>query len=284
LHAAASHPTCPGFGERPFRGFALFRPVARGFTSEEKIIVEREYSYLLGGRCPNLPPSRFQRISSTLGESVNPGAADSSFPLFLTRLRAAKASVRTCDKDASDAELLVALEAGNYAALEPLFDRYAALIFGIGLRTLHDRGEAEDLVQDFFLHLCEKAKGFDSLRGSARSWIIQIAYRRAFDRRSYLCRRKFYDGTDVDGLANTAFGDGDAALEALLAADELRTGLAELTDKQRMTLRLFFFDGLDFREISERLSETVENTRHHYYRGLERLRRCIAAQSRQGRD
>src|SRR5258707_2244650 len=91
---------------------------------------------------------------------------------------------------ASDEELLLRLEAGDYSAVDPLFDRYATVIFRIGLRTLHDRGEAEDLVQDVFLHLCQKAKGFDALRGSARSWIIPIAYRRAFDRRAYLRRRK----------------------------------------------------------------------------------------------
>jgi RNA polymerase sigma-70 factor (ECF subfamily) len=215
---------------------------------------------------------------------VNPGTAGpSSFPLFLTRLRAAKASARGSITSASDAELLSLLEAGNHAALDPLFDRYAALIFGIGLRTIHDRGEAEDLVQDVFLHLCEKARGFDALRGSARSWIIQIAYRRAFDRRNYLFRRRFYDGTDVDVLANTPNGDGDEALDNLLVADELRIGISELTDRQRLTLNLFFFEGLDFREISERLGETIENTRHHYYRGLERLRRCIATQSQPGR-
>ncbi len=182
---------------------------------------------------------------------------------------------------ASDEELLMRLEAGDYSAVEPLFDRYAAVIFGIGLRTIHDRGEAEDLVQDVFLHLCEKVRGFDSVRGPARSWIIQIAYRRAFDRRGYLSRRKFYDGTDLELLTNTLGVSADEALERLLAADELQAGFAELTEQQRSTLRLFFFEGLDFREISERLDETLENTRHFYYRGLERLRRAIAAMSRQ---
>src|SRR5205085_7538279 len=95
--------------------------------------------------------------------------------------------------------------------------------------------------------------------------------------RNYLCRRRFYDGTDVEVLANTpGEGSGDEALERLLAADELRTALMELTDKQRETLKLFFFEGLDLTDIGERLGETIENTRHHYYRGLERLRRCIS--------
>jgi len=184
---------------------------------------------------------------------------------------------------ASDEKLLLRLEAGDYSAVDLLFDRYAKLIAKIALRILRDRGEAEDLVQDVFLHLCERVKGFDPTRGSARIWIIQIAYRRAFDRRSYLKRRQFYDGTDVQLLANTLGVSSDKSLANLIVANELRAGFEELTDKQRLTLEMFFFDGLDFREIGERLGETPENTRHFYYRGLERLRRAVAALSRRDR-
>jgi RNA polymerase sigma-70 factor, ECF subfamily len=184
---------------------------------------------------------------------------------------------------ATDEELVVRLETGDLSAVDPLFDRYATVIFRIGLRALHDRGEAEDFVQDVFLHLCQKARGFDVLRGSARTWIIQIAYRRAFDRRSYLCRRKFYDGTDVELLANSLVGSTADAIETLLAADELSAAFEELNEKQRLTLEMYFVEGLDFREISGRLGETMENTRHFYYRGLERLRRAIDALARRDR-
>src|SRR5581483_340338 len=164
----------------------------------------------------------------------------------------------------------------DYSATDLLFDRYAALIYGIALRTIHDRGEAEDLVQDVFLHLCQKVRGFDALRGSARSWVIQIAYRRAFDRRAYLTRRKFYDGTNVELLANTINGNCERTLENLITADEFRSGFEKLSEKQSATLKMFFFDGLEFRDIAERIGDTVENTRHHYYRGLERLRQEVA--------
>lgn len=184
---------------------------------------------------------------------------------------------------ASDEELLLRVEAGDYSAVDPLFDRYATVIFRIGLRTVHDRGEAEDLVQDVFLHLCQKAKGFDALRGSGRSWIIQIAYRRAFDRRAYLRRRRFYDGTDVQLLANSLGVSSADAIENLLDANELSAAFGELNEKQRLTLEMFFVEGLDFREISDRLGESVENTRHYYYRGLERLRRAVAALSQRDR-
>jgi RNA polymerase sigma-70 factor (ECF subfamily) len=182
-----------------------------------------------------------------------------------------------------DEELVLRLESGDYSAVDPLFERYATVIFRIGLRILHDRGEAEDLVQDVFLHLCEKAKGFNATLGSARSWVIQIAYRRAFDRRSYLSRRKFYDGTDVQILANTLGVGSEDAVANLLTADELRAGFESLNNMQRQTLEMYFFEGLNLREISSRLGESLENTRHFYYRGLERVRRAVAAMSRRDR-
>ena len=215
---------------------------------------------------------------------MSTGATDQSLlPLFVARHRAFKASAGASAISVSDEDLLLRLESGDYSAVDVLFDKYATVIFRIGRRILHDRGEAEDLVQEVFLHLCQKVRGFDASRGSARTWIIQIAYRRAFDRRSYLSRRKFYDGTDVQLLTNTLGEGSEETLANLLAADELRAAFDALNEKQRSTLEMYFFEGLDLREISDRLGETFENTRHFYYRGLERLRRAFVEMSRRAR-
>lgn len=208
---------------------------------------------------------------------MSSGATNQSvWPLFILRRRDVAGSTPASAMSISDEELLQRLEAGDLSAVDLLFDRYATVIFRVGLRTLRDRGEAEDLVQDVFLHLCQKARGFDPIRGSARTWIIQIAYRRAFDRRNYLRRRKFYDGTDLALLANTLGVSSDQAIENILAADALQSAFDNLNDKQRATLEMYFVEGFDFHEISERLGATLENTRHYYYRGLERLRRTVA--------
>lgn len=204
---------------------------------------------------------------------MSSGATDQSIlPLLLLRRRRASKGGLV---EVRDEDLLLRLENGDYSCVDPLFERYAALLFGVAYRILHDRGEAEDLVQDIFLHLCEKVRGFDPGRGSARTWIVQIAYRRAFDRRAYLQRRKFYDGTDVEPLTNNLVGAAAFPVDDLLDAEKLRAAFGELSVKQRTTLELFFFDGLELREISVRLNETLENTRHYYYRGLERLRRGL---------
>jgi RNA polymerase sigma-70 factor (ECF subfamily) len=182
----------------------------------------------------------------------------------------------------SDEDLVIRAEAGERAAVGLLFDRYSDLIFDIGLRILHDRGEAEDLVQDVFLSLFEKVKGFNPSKGCGRTWIVQIAYRRAFDRRAYLTRRSFYNGTDVERVKNTlegAMGLEDQIAD-LVTGEQLHAAFEELNEKQRKTLQMYFFEGLDLREISEHLGETLENTRHYYYRGLERLRKVAATLAR----
>jgi RNA polymerase sigma-70 factor, ECF subfamily len=170
-------------------------------------------------------------------------------------------------------------------AVAILFERFSDLILGIGLKVLRDRGEAEDFVQDFFLALFNKVKGFDPAKGTARTWIVQIGYRRAFDRRAYLARREFYNGTDLGDLENTL---SDAVrpeehLADLIAGDRLHAAFEELAERHRATLEMYFFEGRDLREISERLGETLENTRHFFYRGLDRLRSIAAVQAHRGK-
>jgi len=175
----------------------------------------------------------------------------------------------------SDECLLVSLKDQDREALDELFRRYSRLVFAIGLRILRDAGEAEEIVQDVFLYLYEKAALFDESKGGAKSWLVQVTHHRSLDRQEYLHRRNFYLGTDAGVLADTLAGTAD--LERDLASKQSRERLREafenLTDQQRMTLELFFFEDLTFPEIAERIGESLENVRHHYYRGIQKLRK-----------
>jgi RNA polymerase sigma-70 factor (ECF subfamily) len=174
----------------------------------------------------------------------------------------------------SDEDLMERLRTKDSAALDLLFRRYARLVMSIAFRTLRDHGEAEDTVQETFLYLYQKAALFDACRGTAKAWIVQAAFHRALDRRSYLVRRGFYFGTDVNVLEDILAGtsDLDREVDAKLNCAKLEAAFAELSLAQRQTLELFFFQGMEIREIADKLSETLGNVRHYYYRGLERLR------------
>jgi RNA polymerase sigma-70 factor, ECF subfamily len=178
----------------------------------------------------------------------------------------------------SDEELMAGLQAKDAKALDLLFGRYSRLVFAIAFRILNDRSEAEDIVQEVFFGLYQKAMLYDSGKGTAKGWVVQVAFSRARDRRAHLTRRGFYSGTDVESLQDTLVGQTDVEHEIGVRLDfsHLRCAFDELTALQRRTLALFYFEGLELREISERLHEPFGNVRHHFYRGLERLRKSAA--------
>ena len=185
----------------------------------------------------------------------------------------------------TDEELLERVRNRDDGAALTLFRRYDKLASSVGYRVLQDEGEAEDLAQEVFIRLCAEANTFDRARGSARTWIIQMIYRRAFDRRAYLHRRQFYVGTDTQGHTNTLVGRENPEEDMIdrLTVAQLKTAFSELSDRQRETLEAFFFEGLNFAEIAERSGEDVKNVRHHYYRGLERLRQLARQLMRTGK-
>jgi RNA polymerase sigma-70 factor (ECF subfamily) len=177
----------------------------------------------------------------------------------------------------TDEEAMAQLCGQDHSALALLFDRYSRLVFAIGLRVLHDPGEAEDLVQEVFTYLYRKAELFNAGRGSAKGWIVRTAFHRALDRRSYLARRFFYGGTDLSSVGDTLAGELDLERDtgAKLSRRQLQRAFSELKEKQRQTLELFFFEGLELTEIAAKLRQPLGNVRHYYYRGLDKLRKSL---------
>jgi RNA polymerase sigma-70 factor, ECF subfamily len=175
----------------------------------------------------------------------------------------------------SDAEAMARLQSSHSEALEVLFDRYSRLVLSIARGVVRDAGEAEDVVQEVFFYIYKKSIHFDGSKGSVKNWILQIALHRALDRKAHLARRGFYAGTEIETLADTLMGetDLDREIASKLNRTQLEKAFSQLSTIQRRTLALFYFEGLGLREISEKLNEPLGNTRHHFYRGLERLRK-----------
>jgi RNA polymerase sigma-70 factor (ECF subfamily) len=168
---------------------------------------------------------------------------------------------------------------GSREALAVLFRRYARLVRGVSFRVLRDAFEADDLVQDVFLLVHRDCKTFDSSKAPARFWILQMAYRRAISRRRYLTSRHFYTRLDLDDpachvpdprLDNCQLGE---SIDGMLGNGGLQGGLETLSESQRQTLRLFFIEGYTLDEIAAKLGQSRGNVKHHYFRGLDRLRR-----------
>jgi RNA polymerase sigma-70 factor (ECF subfamily) len=174
----------------------------------------------------------------------------------------------------NDEQLMAGLQAGWDDALAILFDRYHKLVFSIALRIVRDRGEAEDVTQVVFLDIFRAVAQFDPAKGSAKSWVLQYAYHRALSRRQYLTARHFYGQAGDEALERhpaqepSTFGRLTSAELQRLVAE----GLGTLNRAQRRVIELASHDGFSMKEIAERTGETLVNVRHHYYRGLRKLR------------
>jgi RNA polymerase sigma-70 factor, ECF subfamily len=171
----------------------------------------------------------------------------------------------------SDDALLSQVSLGSKDALALLFRRHRRAVSNVALRILRDPSEAEDLCQEVFLFLFQKAKQFDASKGGAASWIIQIAYHRAINRRHYLTFRQHYNAEQLDE-EQTNFKRQPLFIDEIVARALLDQVREQLSADQRQTLELHFFEGYSFREIAEKTGQTLGNIRHHYYRGLECLR------------
>src|SRR6266545_7062772 len=112
--------------------------------------------------------------------------------------------------ESTDQDLMEELRHGRALALAVLFDRYGRLIFRIARQILHDDAEAEDLTQDVLLEVYRKAGQYDASRGTVKTWLLQYAYHRGFNRRKYLALRRFYDDYPAGALEETKLaGEGD---------------------------------------------------------------------------
>jgi RNA polymerase sigma-70 factor (ECF subfamily) len=186
----------------------------------------------------------------------------------------------------TDEELLLRAADLDSVALGILFERYARVVRGMATRILKNTTEAEDVVQDLFLYIQRKGSAFDVSKSSAGSWIVHIAYQKAMERRRYLATRHFYQCEDIEAgaghVVGNPTGEVDYSAEAVFGRNGLEKVLASLSPDQRETLRLYFFEGYTLTEISAKLGQPLGNVRHHYYRGLDRLRKQMFERKVQG--
>lgn len=171
----------------------------------------------------------------------------------------------------SDELVMSWLAKGNHDALAVIFDRYQRLVIRVAVQILRDSAEAEDVMQSVFIAILESASKFSAERGTVRVWILQHAYHQALNRRRYLSLRGAYDTSGGDSEFQRMF-DWSRSLSAPESRRLVQQALSQLSSKQRETVELAFYDGLTMQEIAERTGQSYANTRHHYYRGLEKLR------------
>jgi RNA polymerase sigma-70 factor, ECF subfamily len=174
-------------------------------------------------------------------------------------------------------QLLGRIAQRDLQALSEFYDQTATPLFSVALRILGDAGEAEEVIQDVFVQIWDKAPTFDGLLGSAFHWVLSITRHRAIDRlRSRQRRARLVEELLETGAADPATGaapDSDAL--AAEGAASVRSVLASLPKDQREAIELAFFGGLTHPEIAEALHEPLGTIKARIRRGLLKLRECL---------
>jgi len=190
------------------------------------------------------------------------------------------ASDGVLERDQLDALLLTRVAEGNREAFAQLYDRFSSPLYGAAMQILRDTAEAQDVVQDAFLTLWEKAATFESSRGSAFSWAVTLVRNRAIDRvrmrrrRSELLAESAPEDLGYLAGAFQAGGDENAALGD--EARAVRAAVATLPPEQQRALELAFFGGLTQEEIARKLREPLGTVKARIRRGLLKLRDSLA--------
>src|SRR5260370_40833513 len=148
--------------------------------------------------------------------------------------------------------------------------RHARVVLAVGRRVLHDQGAAEELVQDVFFLVYKRCQLFDPHRGSLRAWLVQIAYNEAYRSRQRLSLRHIYEDQTITQCLDAMEATASPEYQAEIAQSEnlLRQAFKSLSNKQKQTMELFFFEGLTLREISEQLGESLGTVGHRCFREL----------------
>jgi RNA polymerase sigma-70 factor (ECF subfamily) len=180
----------------------------------------------------------------------------------------------------SDEELMMHAQSGHHDALAIIVRRYQRLVWGVAAKIVHDSGEAEDVVQIVFTDLFQKMALFDPCRGTLKVWLMQFAYSRSINRRYHLQRRQFYNQAELEELdiaRSASSGTVTLGLERSETARLIREVLASLAAPQKTAIEMIHMEGLTFEEMAQRTGQTIPAAKHHYYRGMAKLRECITA-------
>lgn len=176
----------------------------------------------------------------------------------------------------SDETVMAHLQAGHADALAVIFDRYYRLVLSIAMKLLRDVGEAEDLMQSVFLEIYKEVAQFDPAKGTTKGWLLQYAYHRGMNRRHHLNVRNFYQNSELGDVPDHLLIGDMSPFPDQETKRLVKEALGMLNEVQSRVLKLAYFEGLSFKEIAERTGDNLGNVRHHYYRGLSRLRTIIS--------
>lgn len=178
--------------------------------------------------------------------------------------------------DLSDAELLQQIAEGSQEALSELYDRFSANLMALATRVLHSPEDAEEILQEVFVHVWNKAGRYDPSRSAASTWLVLITRSRAIDR---LRSRKVVERTAVAAHQESPEEHTSPSGARNVLSDERRQRiqeeLAELPPEQAQVLRLAFYEGMTQSEISKSTGIPLGTVKTRTLLAMKKLRKAL---------
>lgn len=168
--------------------------------------------------------------------------------------------------DLSDESLIARVARGDSAALEIVYDRYAPRVLGLLMQIIGERDAAEELLQQVFWQVWQKAGTFESQHRSFTSWLFMIV--RNLSRAANVQRSPAHQG-----VLNSI--DQESILDADLKSGQLRNALRNLPHQQRQVIELAFFQGMTRQQIASSTGETLETISSLAQLGMRKLQEVL---------
>jgi RNA polymerase sigma-70 factor (ECF subfamily) len=164
---------------------------------------------------------------------------------------------------------------GDEVAFAALYDSVAPAVYGLSRRVVRDPAQAEEVTQEVFIDVWRSAPRFDRSRGSARSWVLTIAHRRAVDRVRSAQAASDRDQRAAVGTASRDFDEVVETVETRLEVQAVRRCLQALTELQREAVNLAYYGGYTYAQVASVLTLPLGTVKTRLRDGLIRLRDCL---------
>lgn len=182
----------------------------------------------------------------------------------------------------TDAVLLARIATGDERALAALYDRHAAMVYGLACAVVRDPADAEEVAADAFAQLWRTASDFDPARGSVVAWLCTITRSRALDRirarqrRDRMMERAAVENADGFALPLAAVGPApDGGAEQSELSRHVSRSVAALSHAQRQVVELAYFGGLSQSEIATHLAQPLGTVKTRMRSGMGKLRDAL---------